>query len=116
MLCFFFFLEGKVEKVTPEVIIVIVLGFATAIITEKDIRGEFKFTMVSVSSECFRSCCCLIVSALWIYYSLYSYMHVILVCVMCGFFVLQKHGVFASKYHKRHVIKKGTMLRFSVKR
>lgn len=64
-------LEGKVEKVTPEVIIVIVLGFATAIITEKDIRGEFKFTM--------------------------------------------KHGVFASKYHKRHVIKKGTMLRFSVK-
>lgn len=62
-LCCVVFSEGKVEKVTPEVIIVIVLGFATAIITEKDIRGEFKFTMVSVSSECFLSCY-LIVSAL----------------------------------------------------
>ncbi|XP_004492890.1 DNA-directed RNA polymerase I subunit rpa43 [Cicer arietinum] len=66
-------LEGKVVKLTHESIHVVVLGFASAVITEKDIRKEFVYRT--------------------------------------------KHGqdVYASKSHKRHVIKVGTMIRFSVK-
>lgn len=41
--------EGKVVKLTQESIHVIVLGFASAIITEKDIREEFKYKTVSTS-------------------------------------------------------------------
>ncbi|KAG5013965.1 hypothetical protein JHK82_026100 [Glycine max] len=63
-------LEGKVVKVTQESIHVVVLGFSSAIITEKDIREEF-------------------------------------VCKT-------KRGqeVYASRSHKQHVIKVGTMIRF----
>ncbi|KAL5095992.1 hypothetical protein RYX36_000319, partial [Vicia faba] len=38
-------LEGKVVKLTHESIHVVVLGFASAIITEKDIRAEFVYKM-----------------------------------------------------------------------
>ncbi|KAI4354095.1 hypothetical protein L6164_002994 [Bauhinia variegata] len=66
-------LEGKVVKLTQGSIHVIVLGFASAIITEEDIREEFVHKT--------------------------------------------KHGqdVYASRSHKRHVIKVGTMIRFLVK-
>lgn len=66
-------LEGKVVKVTPHSIHVIVLGFSSAVIAEEDIREEFKYKI--------------------------------------------RHGeeVFASKSHKRHRIKVGTVLRFIVK-
>ncbi|KAJ1443609.1 Nucleic acid-binding, OB-fold [Sesbania bispinosa] len=67
-------LEGKVVKLTQESIHVVVLGFSSAIINEKDIRDEF----------------------------IYRTKH--------------EQDVYASKSHKRHVIKVGTMIRFSVKR
>ncbi|RDY14018.1 hypothetical protein CR513_00978 [Mucuna pruriens] len=63
-------LEGKVVKLTQESIHVVVLGFASAIIAEKDIREEF-------------------------------------VCK-----TKQEQDVYASRSHKRHVIKVGTVIRF----
>ncbi|KAF9612018.1 hypothetical protein IFM89_037301 [Coptis chinensis] len=67
-------LEGKVNKVEKEKILVTVLGFSSAEISEEDIREEFRYK--------------------------------------------RKHGkeVYASSYHKRHVIIVGSMIRFSVKR
>lgn len=53
-----FFSEGKVVKLTHESIHVVVLGFASAIITEKDIRAEFVYKMVSFSQECFDGYIC----------------------------------------------------------
>ncbi|KAL5057608.1 hypothetical protein RYX36_029212 [Vicia faba] len=41
-------LEGKVVKLTHESIHVVVLGFASAIITEKDIRAEFVYKMITM--------------------------------------------------------------------
>lgn len=41
--------EGKVVKVTQESIHVVVLGFSSAIISEKDIREEFVCKTVSAS-------------------------------------------------------------------
>ncbi|XP_025650646.1 DNA-directed RNA polymerase I subunit rpa43 isoform X2 [Arachis hypogaea] len=67
-------LEGKVVKLSQESIHVVVLGFSSAIITEKDIREEF----------------------------VYKTKH--------------EQDVYASKSHKRHTIKVGNMIRFSVKR
>ncbi|KAL1307827.1 hypothetical protein HN51_049728 [Arachis hypogaea] len=66
-------LEGKVVKLSQESIHVVVLGFSSAIITEKDIREEFVYK------------------------------------------IKHEQDVYASKSHKRHVIKVGTMIRFSVK-
>ncbi|XLS93254.1 hypothetical protein HN51_069262, partial [Arachis hypogaea] len=66
-------LEGKVVKLSQESIHVVVLGFSSAIVIEKDIREEF----------------------------VYKTKH--------------EQDVYASKSHKRHVIKVGTMIRFSVK-
>ncbi|KAL1368143.1 hypothetical protein HN51_022283 [Arachis hypogaea] len=66
-------LEGKVVKLSQESIHVVVLGFSSAIITEKDIREEF----------------------------VYKTKH--------------EQDVYASKSHKRHTIKVGNMIRFSVK-
>ncbi|KAJ8762194.1 hypothetical protein K2173_007349 [Erythroxylum novogranatense] len=66
-------LEGKVVKIVRESIHVIVLGFSSAIITNGDIRDEFRFK--------------------------------------------KKHGegVYVSRYHKKHAIKVGTVIRFVVK-
>ncbi|GAB4852502.1 hypothetical protein Ancab_016716 [Ancistrocladus abbreviatus] len=66
-------LEGKIVKLARESIHVVVLGFSAAIITEEDIRDEFKFKI--------------------------------------------KNGqeVFRSRFHKRHVMKVGTFVRFLVK-
>jgi len=66
-------LEGKVVKLTQTSIHVIVLGFSSAVITDEDIRKEFKYKT--------------------------------------------KDGkeLYASRYHMRHVIKVGTMIRFLVK-
>ncbi|GMH18009.1 hypothetical protein Nepgr_019850 [Nepenthes gracilis] len=66
-------LEGKVVKLARESIHVVVLGFSAAIITEEDIREEFKLKI--------------------------------------------KHGeeVLRSRFHKRHVIKAGSIVRFLVK-
>ncbi|KAF7845135.1 DNA-directed RNA polymerase I subunit RPA43 [Senna tora] len=66
-------LEGKVIKLTQESIHVIVLGFSAAIITEKDIREEFKYK------------------------------------------TKRGEDMYASRLHKRHVIKVGTTVRFLVK-
>lgn len=66
-------LEGKVVKVTQGSIHVIVLGFASAIIPEQDIRDEFVYK------------------------------------------IKHEEEVFSSKFHKRHVIKVGTMIRILVK-
>lgn len=41
--------EGKVVKITQESIHVIVLGFASAVITSEDIREEFRYKTVSDS-------------------------------------------------------------------
>lgn len=41
--------EGKVVKITRESIHVIVLGFASAVITSEDIREEFRYKTVSDS-------------------------------------------------------------------
>lgn len=48
------FLEGKVVKVAQESIHVVVLGFSAAIITQEDIRDEFKYKIKS-GEEVFRS-------------------------------------------------------------
>ncbi|XP_062165510.1 uncharacterized protein LOC133872023 [Alnus glutinosa] len=66
-------LEGKVVKLTQTSIHVIVLGFSSAVITDEDVRKEFKYKT--------------------------------------------KHGeeLYASRSHKPHVIKVGTMIRFLVK-
>ncbi|CAH9120609.1 unnamed protein product [Cuscuta epithymum] len=66
-------LEGEVVKVCPQSIHIIVLGFSSAIISDDDMHGKFKYKI--------------------------------------------KHGkeVFVSKSHKRHKIKVGTIVRFSVK-
>ncbi|XVF63725.1 hypothetical protein PTKIN_Ptkin09bG0109100 [Pterospermum kingtungense] len=66
-------LEGKVLKLSEESIHVIILGFAAAIITAENIRGEFKYK------------------------------------------TKDEEELFASRSHKRHVIKVGTMIRFLVK-
>ncbi|KAK7295234.1 hypothetical protein RJT34_18139 [Clitoria ternatea] len=66
-------LEGKVVKLTQESIHVVVLGFSSAIIAEKDIREEFVFK------------------------------------------TKRGQDVYASRSHKHHVIKVGTMIRFLVK-
>lgn len=47
----FDFSEGKVVKLTHESIHVVVLGFASAVITEKDIRKEFVYRTVSFSPD-----------------------------------------------------------------
>ncbi|KAI3427640.1 Auxin response factor [Psidium guajava] len=47
-------LEGRVVKLTPESIHVIVLGFASAVITDEEIREEFEFR-TNHSKEVFRS-------------------------------------------------------------
>ncbi|KAJ7942389.1 DNA-directed RNA polymerase I subunit rpa43 [Quillaja saponaria] len=65
--------EGMVVKLTQESVHVIVLGFSSAIITDKEIREEF----------------------------VYKTKH--------------HEEVYASRSHKRHVIKVGTMIRFLVK-
>ncbi|KAI4374935.1 hypothetical protein MLD38_012870 [Melastoma candidum] len=66
-------LEGTVVKLTPESIHVVVLGFASAVIVDEDIREELEY-------------------------------------------VDGRDGeVYQSKYHKHHVIKIGTVLRFQVK-
>ena len=44
--CLFFFAEGKIVKISPETIHVIVLGFSAAVVTDIDIREEFKYRMV----------------------------------------------------------------------
>ena len=41
-----FFAEGKIVKISPETIHVIVLGFSAAVVTDIDIREEFKYRMV----------------------------------------------------------------------
>ncbi|XP_027352464.1 uncharacterized protein LOC113863188 isoform X2 [Abrus precatorius] len=66
-------LEGKVVKLTQESIHVVVLGFSSAIIADKDIREEFVYK------------------------------------------TKRGQDVYASRSHKRHVIKVGTMIRFLVK-
>ncbi|KAJ7943386.1 DNA-directed RNA polymerase I subunit rpa43 [Quillaja saponaria] len=66
-------LEGKVVKLTQESVHVIVLGFSSAIITDKEIREEFVYK----TKHC--------------------------------------EEVYASRSHKRHLIKVGTMIRFLVK-
>jgi hypothetical protein len=45
------FPEGKVGKLTQTSIHVIVLGFSSAVITDEDIRKEFKYKTVSGSSS-----------------------------------------------------------------
>lgn len=40
--------EGKIVKLSPESIHVVVLGFSAAVITDVDIREEFKYKMVIV--------------------------------------------------------------------
>ncbi|KAF1897908.1 hypothetical protein Lal_00032670 [Lupinus albus] len=67
------FLEGKVVKLTQESIHVVVLGFSSAIITEKFIRDDLVYK------------------------------------------TKRGQNVYASKSHKRHVIKVGAMIRFLVK-
>ncbi|KAL8128960.1 hypothetical protein V2J09_018115 [Rumex salicifolius] len=67
------YLEGKVVKVTRESIHLIVLGFAAAVITEEDIRDEFKFK------------------------------------------VKHDQEIFRSKSNRRHAIKVGRVIRFTVK-
>lgn len=46
LLSVFFFAEGKIVKISPETIHVIVLGFSAAVVTDIDIREEFKYRMV----------------------------------------------------------------------
>ena len=41
-----FFTEGKVVKIARESIHVVVLGFSASVITEEEIRDEFKFKIV----------------------------------------------------------------------
>ncbi|XP_048130796.1 DNA-directed RNA polymerase I subunit rpa43-like isoform X3 [Rhodamnia argentea] len=85
-------LEGRVVKLTPESIHVIVLGFASAVIIDEDIREEFEFR---------------------------TDLNSVLKGIMAvSTHILQKHGkeVFRSKAHSRHVIKVGTVIRFLVKR
>lgn len=48
------FLEGKVVKLAKESIHIVVLGFSAAIITEEDIRDEFKFK-IKKGEEMYRS-------------------------------------------------------------
>lgn len=48
------YLEGKVVKLSQESIHIVVLGFSAAIITEEDIRDEFKYK-VKGGEEMFRS-------------------------------------------------------------
>jgi len=45
------FPEGKVVKLTQTSIHVIVLGFSSAVITDEDVRKEFKYKTVSRSSS-----------------------------------------------------------------
>ena len=53
LLCYVLFLsEGKVVKLAQESIHVVVLGFSSAIITEKDIREELVYKTVSASQKC----------------------------------------------------------------
>ncbi|KAA3476473.1 Nucleic acid-binding protein [Gossypium australe] len=85
-------LEGKVVKLSEESIHVIVLGFLFAIITAENIRGEFKYRTVTLFSTLFL---------------------IFLFSLCVGY--KDKEELFASKSHKRHVIKVGTMIRFLVK-
>lgn len=48
------FLEGKVVKIARESIHVVILGFSAAVITEEDIRDEFKFKIKN-GQEIYRS-------------------------------------------------------------
>lgn len=48
------FLEGKVVKIARELIHVVILGFSAAVITEEDIRDEFKFKIKN-GQEIYRS-------------------------------------------------------------
>lgn len=95
------FPEGEVVKVCQQSIHIVVLGFSSAIIADEDIRGEFKYKIVSTLKLCFHVFCiqCMIIV---------FYTHLL----------MQKHGedVFVSKSHRRHKIKVGTVVRFSVKR
>lgn len=43
------FAEGKILKVSLESIHVVVLGFSAAVITDVDIREEFKYRMVCIN-------------------------------------------------------------------
>lgn len=52
----FYFSEGKVVKLTPESIHVIVLGFASAVIIDEDIREEFEYRTVRSSFILFLLC------------------------------------------------------------
>ena len=48
--------EGKVVKVTQGSIHVVVLGFASVVIADEDIRDEFVYKVVSTPSlSCFKS-------------------------------------------------------------
>ncbi|CAN6845428.1 unnamed protein product [Brassica oleracea var. botrytis] len=46
--------EGKIVKISPETIHVIVLGFSAAVVTDIDIREEFKYRMRN-GEDCFVS-------------------------------------------------------------
>lgn len=51
VVCNFFYgyAEGKIVKLSPESIHCVVLGFSAAVVTDVDIREEFKYKVVCMS-------------------------------------------------------------------
>lgn len=94
-------------KLSQQSIHVIVLGFSSAIITEEDIREEFKYKIVSTLGT-------ILVQSLYVWLIVNNNQCILNLILI----LLQKHGeeVFASTSNKHHKIKVGTILRFLVKR
>lgn len=94
-------------KLSQQSIHVIVLGFSSAIITEEDIREEFKYKIVSTLGT-------ILVQSPYVWLIVNNNQCILNLILI----LLQKHGeeVFASTSNKHHKIKVGTILRFLVKR
>lgn len=97
-------------KIVQDSIHVIVLGFSSAIITDEDIRGEFRYKCVSLYP-----CALNFISFPSFQYA--AEKPILLVYSLDALFVLETWRVlYVSKSHMWHVINVGTMMRSVLKR